>query len=256
MTLAMEDIKTSFTIGYERLRANPGQTIMPLLVIVCVVPVLRTVGHFVPSLSTPLVPVSLVVLFAQTANLIEAMIAAHDGRPFSASDMFKIHPHLATYFRGILLILGISLVIGLIMMVVFPVVLTLMATLNSPSSPLGFAPFFMGLLILGAGLVIGAFSLVLPTLIWLSLSFPALYLIIERNTSAVDALQQSIAACRSNLLPLFGFFFTAVVINTIGAVFLLLPCLFTIPVTGVAAAHVYRQLFGGRPHSKVKMRKT
>lgn len=110
------------------------------------------------------------------------------------------------------------------------------------------ANFDMALDYLGAsvlyGLIVvgGLILLIVPGIIWaIKFGFYG-YFIIDRKSSAIDALKQSSALTNGEKGNLFVFGLAMIGVNLLGAICLGVGLLVSIPTTWLAAASVYRRL--------------
>ncbi len=102
--------------------------------------------------------------------------------------------------------------------------------------------FFLVNLIKGFIVFIGLILLVIPGIIFsIKLQF-AEYLVIDKNKSVVDALNGSWEMTKGVKWNLFLFGILLFLINVLGFVLLLVGLLFTVPLTMVAEAFVFRKL--------------
>jgi uncharacterized membrane protein len=102
---------------------------------------------------------------------------------------------------------------------------------------------YLGASVLYALIVVGGLILlIVPGIIWaIRFGFYG-YFIIDRKSSAIDALKQSSALTRGERGNLFVFGLAMLGVNLLGAVCLGVGLLVSIPTTWLAAASVYRRL--------------
>lgn len=138
--------------------------------------------------------------------------------------------------------LGLQLIIGLGLMFVYLRVFD-----GEQTEPLDIfdpLPLFWGyagvmiLYVLGVG--IGLIALVVPGIIIAAGWSLAHYIVIETNANPVDALKVSWKKTDGHKLNIILFGAIAFALNFIGMLFFGLGLLVTLPVTGLAYAHVYR----------------
>ena len=90
--------------------------------------------------------------------------------------------------------------------------------------------------------VIGFILLVIPGIIAaLMLMFTQL-LVVDKKMTPIAALKESYRLTKGQLLQLFLFWLAIIVINIVGLIALVVGLLVTLPVSLIAAAHVYKKL--------------
>ena len=138
--------------------------------------------------------------------------------------------------------LGLQLIIGLGLMFVYLRVFD--GEHTEPLDVFDPLPLFWGyagvmiLYVLGVG--IGLVALVVPGIIIAAGWSLAHYIVIETNSNPVDALKVSWKKTDGHKLNIVLFGAIACVLNFIGMLFFGIGLLVTLPVTGLAYAHVYR----------------
>jgi uncharacterized membrane protein len=105
-----------------------------------------------------------------------------------------------------------------------------------------FGQYLIGYVIFGAALVIGYFLLVIPGIYLTVKLFFYMYLVLDRKMNGIDALKMSYEITTGHFKPLFFFLLALFVINLLGLALFGIGLLVTIPVTSIAAVHVYRKL--------------
>jgi uncharacterized membrane protein len=109
----------------------------------------------------------------------------------------------------------------------------------------GFGPYVVAAILVGLGVVVGLFLLIIPGIIvaimWLFFGF----VIVENPTiGAVDAMRRSAEITRGHRWQLFGFGLLLVGINILGLLACFVGLLFTEGITAVAVAYAYKTLSG------------
>lgn len=101
---------------------------------------------------------------------------------------------------------------------------------------------------LGATLLIliiaigGTILLIIPGIVWWVTYSLYSYRIVEHGSRAVASLRESRILTVGNRWNMFGFLLLLIVINMVGAILFGIGLLVTIPITGLATVHVYKQL--------------
>lgn len=91
-------------------------------------------------------------------------------------------------------------------------------------------------------MVAGFILLIIPSIIW-GIKFGYFgYIIAEKKVGPIEALKQSAAITKGNILSLFLFNAVCTIINIAGALCLVVGLFITIPMTMLASAYVYRKL--------------
>jgi len=88
----------------------------------------------------------------------------------------------------------------------------------------------------------GLILFIVPGLIWLVQFYPAGYLVVDRGTGAIAALKAGSQISKGVKLPLILFVFTLALLNLLGALFMGIGLMITMPVSILASTYVYRQL--------------
>jgi len=102
--------------------------------------------------------------------------------------------------------------------------------------------FFLASLLYGLIVLGGTILLIIPGIIW-SLKFSLYkYFIVEKNAGPIEALKMSAQATAGAKWNLFLFGFVLAGINILGFLCLFIGLFFTIPLSWIAMAYVYRQL--------------
>lgn len=102
--------------------------------------------------------------------------------------------------------------------------------------------YFLGQIVVGAIVILGLILLVVPGIIAaLGLMFVA-YLIVDKQMGPIDALKESWRITKGHKGQLFLFTLAVIGINILGFLALLVGLLVTVPVSMLAAVHVYRTL--------------
>jgi uncharacterized membrane protein len=109
----------------------------------------------------------------------------------------------------------------------------------------GFGPYLVASILVGVGVAIGLFLLIVPGLIlammWLFFGF----IIVEQpTTGATDAIRRSAEITRGHRWPLFGLVLLLIGINFIGLLACGVGLLFTYGITAVTLAYAYKTLSG------------
>ena len=109
-----------------------------------------------------------------------------------------------------------------------------------------FAYFFLAVLV-AKFLIIGGFILlVIPGIILSIMLCFVQYIAFEREIGPIDACKESARLTHGNRWNLFKLFLVIVLINILGAVCLLVGLLYTIPLSAIALALVYKKLHAAK----------
>lgn len=102
-------------------------------------------------------------------------------------------------------------------------------------------PFLLAWYLYLLGFAIGFLLLVVPGLIFGTIYgfFP--FLMVEKNLKPIDAFNESARLTKGSRLQLFGFYLLILCFNALGALALLIGLLFTVPISMLAMAFVYRR---------------
>jgi uncharacterized membrane protein len=84
--------------------------------------------------------------------------------------------------------------------------------------------------------------------IWL---FLMKYIVLEDHIKPIPALKKSVALTKGHRMKIFECVFAAILINIAGALVVLIGLLFTIPLTMIAFALIYKKLSAGRVTDEV-----
>ena len=103
-------------------------------------------------------------------------------------------------------------------------------------------PFVLTVLLVGLGALIGYILCIIPGLIWLVLTAYAPIIAIDRGTSPVDAIRQSIKWVTDNLGQVFLILLVSYLVYLAGALVCGVGLLVSIPVALVAITYSYRAL--------------
>jgi uncharacterized membrane protein len=68
------------------------------------------------------------------------------------------------------------------------------------------------------------------------------FVLVDERVGPIDAIQRSWDITRGHTMDLLAFFIVLVGLNLLGLICLVVGLLVTIPVSGLAIAHVYREL--------------
>ena len=99
-------------------------------------------------------------------------------------------------------------------------------------------------LLTAIGTFIGLVLCILPGIVFLFLTSYALYFVIDRDLTAVDAIKASFQFTTSNVGPLILFFLASLVVEVIGLCLCGIGLLVAIPVVVIAQAYTFRTLSG------------
>ena len=110
-----------------------------------------------------------------------------------------------------------------------------------------FFKYMVGSIIYGVIVSLGLILLIIPGIVW-AIKFQFFdYLIIDRGLGPIDALEKSSEITRGVKLDLLTFGILIGIINLLGLLCLVVGLFFTIPMTRVATAFVYRKLLHETP---------
>lgn len=105
-----------------------------------------------------------------------------------------------------------------------------------------FAYYFLGVLVSTIFIVLGFVALIVPG-IMLAVRFSMLaFILVEKEVGPLEACRQSAKLTRGNRWKLLGFFVAAFFFNLLGLLCLVVGLLYTIPVTRIAMAVIYKKL--------------
>jgi uncharacterized membrane protein len=90
--------------------------------------------------------------------------------------------------------------------------------------------------------ILGLILLVVPGVVFATKLQFAGYLVVDKNLGVVEALSQSWQMTRGNIWKLFFYCILLALINILGFIALIVGLLFTVPLTMLATAFVYRKL--------------
>jgi uncharacterized membrane protein len=110
-----------------------------------------------------------------------------------------------------------------------------------------FPQYLVGYVLFGAAIIIGYFLLILPGIYLTVKLFFYMYLVVDRKMNGIDALKTSYEMTAGRFREVFVFLLAIFAINVVGFLLMGIGLLVTIPVTSIAAAHVYRSLSGKPP---------
>ena len=97
-------------------------------------------------------------------------------------------------------------------------------------------------LISGVAIVMGLVLLVVPGVIMMLRLWFVGFVLVDEKVNPIDAIQRSWDITRGRTLDLFVLFITLVGLNLLGAICLGVGLLVTLPMSGLALAHIYREL--------------
>jgi len=97
-------------------------------------------------------------------------------------------------------------------------------------------------LIAGIAIAMGLVLLIVPGVIMLLRLWFVGFVLVDERTGPIDAIQRSWDITRGHTLDLLVFFIVLVGLNLLGAACLVIGLLVTLPISGLALAHVYREL--------------
>jgi uncharacterized membrane protein len=97
-------------------------------------------------------------------------------------------------------------------------------------------------LIIAVAVFMGLILLVVPGIIMLLRLWFVGYVLVDERTGPIDAIQRSWDITRGHTMDLLVFFIVLVGVNILGALCLVVGLLITIPISGLALAHIYREL--------------
>lgn len=118
-------------------------------------------------------------------------------------------------------------------------------------APQQFWKYLGATILVGLITVVGFILLIIPGVIAvLGLMFTK-YLVIDRKLGPVQALKASWRITKGHKLHLLGFIAVSGLLNLAGAIALLIGLLVTVPLTMLAAAHIYRALVRAAPETIV-----
>ncbi|MDO8575999.1 MAG: hypothetical protein Q7R90_01650 [bacterium] len=111
-------------------------------------------------------------------------------------------------------------------------------------APHPFWKFVGGSILVGVIVIIGFILLIVPGIIWGLRYMFVPYLVVERKLKPFEALKESARITYGHKWQLLGLLCLIVLINILGALFLLVGLLVSIPVSSLAMVHAYRTLAG------------
>lgn len=114
-----------------------------------------------------------------------------------------------------------------------------------------FVDVLIGGILYGLLVLAGLILFIIPGIYWGIRYHFFVYLIIDRDMSPVEAIKKSGDMTRGIWWHLFVFWLAIIGINLIGAILCCVGLLFTIPITLVAIAYVYRTLLSETPQAQV-----
>lgn len=105
-----------------------------------------------------------------------------------------------------------------------------------------FAYYFLAALVSGIFIILGFFALIIPGII-LALRFAMVkYIVAEKEIGPLEACRQSAKLTRGSRMRLLGFYVTAFFFNLLGLICLGVGIFYTLPVTYIATAVIYKKL--------------
>lgn len=111
-------------------------------------------------------------------------------------------------------------------------------------APHPFWKFVGSSVLVGVIVIIGLILLIVPGIIWALRYLFVPYLVMERKLAPFEALKESARITYGHKWQLFGLLGLIVLINILGALFLLVGLLVSVPVSSLAMVHAYRTLAG------------
>jgi hypothetical protein len=152
-------------------------------------------------------------------------------------------------FRLIQTVIGIFVDMGLVMFALQAHDDVSNATWKNLWAPQQFWKYLGATILVGLITITGFILLIIPGVIAvLGLMFTK-YLVIDRKLGPVQALKASWRITKGHKLHLLGFIIVSGLLNLAGAIALLIGLLVTVPLTMLAAAHVYRALLRAAPEA-------
>jgi uncharacterized membrane protein len=97
-------------------------------------------------------------------------------------------------------------------------------------------------IIMGVAVGMGLVLLIVPGIIMLLRLWFVGFVLVDERTGPIDAIQRSWDYTRGHTMDLLVFFIVLVGLNLLGVVCLGVGLLVTVPISGLAQAHVYREL--------------
>lgn len=108
-----------------------------------------------------------------------------------------------------------------------------------------FLPFLGASILFTVMFGVGLILLIIPGIFVAATYGLYSYMIIDKNVGVVEALKMSAAATKGNKWKLLGFWLVAGLLNIIGALLLGIGLFWTLPVTAIGFAVIYRKLAAG-----------
>lgn len=103
-------------------------------------------------------------------------------------------------------------------------------------------PYILSVVIIGFVSIFAFLLFVIPGIIWTLVTLFAGYVIVDKRVGVIEAIKQSMAMTKGVRLKLLLFLLTIASINILGALFLLVGLIVTIPLTSLSVAKVYGEL--------------
>ncbi len=102
--------------------------------------------------------------------------------------------------------------------------------------------WFASALIADVAIVMGLFLLIVPGVIMMLRLWMVGFVLVDERTGPIDAIQRSWDITRGHTMDLLVLFIALLGLNILGACCLGVGLLVTMPISGLALAHVYREL--------------
>ncbi len=99
-------------------------------------------------------------------------------------------------------------------------------------------------------IIIGCMLLIVPGVIATLALFPMKYLAMKEDIQPIPALKKSLKLTKGHRMKIFEIAFFAVLINIAGALCLVVGLFFTVPLTLIAFALIYKKLAGDTVHAE------
>ena len=119
-----------------------------------------------------------------------------------------------------------------------------------------FVYYFLAFLLVGIAIFGGLILIIIPGIILAVRLSLVRYIAVEKEIKPVDAFKESIELTRGHGWTIVGFGLLSVLVNILGAICLIVGLLFTIPLTTIAFAVLYRQLSGRGNEDEIEIVET
>lgn len=228
-------VNEAISVGWSTFRSRPGiffgaGTVVGLVQVVpsLVQAILAAVAKQADDLAVALSAVSLLLsIFSLILSLLVSVgtvnffVRAHDRvESVALGDLW--FPRAFWRYLGVISVCLVAVLLGTL------VIGGAAAVVASALGNVPVGPFLLGALV--------AFALAMAA------CFPAIYLVVDRGRGPIVAVREGLHLVQGHYGKILLYFLSVLLLNLAGALALLLGLAVTIPITGVASAHVYRRL--------------